>query len=121
MAPLFDPGLLSFTATVGKNATPKKVLDRMRAEVAKAKRSGITPSELKRARTRLLSQIADERDGIYNEMRSVSESLAAGDWTLGYRFEEQLRKLKSAEVNAVIKKYLVPEGETSGTLIDTAI
>ncbi len=121
MAPLFDPGVLSFTATVGKNALPMKIIERMRAEITKAKRSGISASELNRARTRLLSQIADERDGIYNEMRSVSESIAAGDWTLGYRFEEQIRKLRAADINAAINTYLLPAGETSGILIDTAV
>ena len=98
-----------------------KIIERMRAEITKAKRSGISASELNRARTRLLSQIADERDGIYNEMRSVSESIAAGDWTLGYRFEEQIRKLRAADINAAINTYLLPAGETSGILIDTAV
>jgi hypothetical protein len=67
----------------------------------------------------LLSQAAEERDGIFTEMRAISESIAAGDWTLGYRFEEQLKKLKISQIQAVASRYLVATAETSGILIDT--
>lgn len=121
MPAFFDPGLLTFTATVGPAMTAERIRDRMRIEVGAVRRAGVTPAELVRARSRLLSQIADERDGIYNEMRSLSESVAAGDWTLGYRFEEQLKKLTVADVNRAIRTYLLQAGETSGILIDSAV
>ena len=119
MFPLYDPGLISFTATVGKNAEPKAVLEKMRREVKAIVQSGIQAAELTRARERILSQIADERDGIFSEIRSVSESIAAGDWTLGYAFEERVKKIKIADVNTAAKKYLSRASETSGILFDT--
>ena len=91
----------------------------MRRELQAVARKGILAAELSRARERTLSQIADERDGIFNEIRSVSESTAAGGWTLGYTFEECIKKLKVADVNKAAKKYLMPANETSGILMDT--
>jgi zinc protease len=117
--PSFDPATLSFTATVGSNVEPKRVLDVARREIQKIARRGILSTELARARERILSQIMDERDGIFSEIRSVSESVAAGDWTLGYAFEERIKKMKASEVNKVAKKYLSRSSETSGILIDT--
>ncbi len=117
--PLFDPGTMSFTATIGKNVEPKRVLDSMRREMRTIAQKGILAAELTRARERILSQIADERDGIFNEIRSVSESIAAGDWTLGYAFEERLIHLKVSDIHRAAKKYLNTTQETSGILVDT--
>ncbi len=117
--PLYDPGTMSFTATVGKNVKPKRVLDIMRRELQAVARKGILSAELTRARERILSQIADEHDGIFSEIRSVSESVAAGDWTLGYTFEDRVKKMKVSEVNKVAKKYLSTSNETAGILFDT--
>ena len=118
--PLRDEGILSFTATVGAAFEPAMVSKLIRREIQSVIKDGITAAELTRARERILSQIADERDGIFNEIRAVSESIAAGDWKLGYAFEEQVKRLRPAAVNKAAKKYLISKFETSGTLIDTS-
>jgi len=63
--------------------------------------------------------MAEERDGIFNEIRTVSESVAAGDWTFGYAFEERIPKVKRVDIDRAAKKYLTPKGETAGILADT--
>lgn len=117
--PFYDACVASFTAVLGKKYSPKQVLALIKKEVASAVKNGITNAELDRARERLLSEIAEEHDGIFSEIRAVSESIAAGDWTLSYRFEQELKLLKPATVNRIARKYFVPAGETAGTLIDT--
>jgi zinc protease len=119
MHPLFDPGTMSFTAVVGKYSKPEKVLKLLRSAIASAVRAGTSKPEIDRARERLLSQFTDENDGIFNEIRTVSESIAAGDWTLVYAFEEQLKKLKKSDIDRMARKYLIPSLETSGILHDT--
>ena len=119
MHALYDPGVMSFTAVVGKKSKPARVLALMRKEIANVAKKGVTKPELVRACERILSQFADEHDGIFNEIRSVSESIAAGDWMLEYAFEKRLNTLKPADILKVAKKYLVPKSETAGILIDT--
>jgi zinc protease len=117
--PFYDACVASFTAVIGKKSKPARVLALIKKEIAAAVKDGITKAELDRARERLLSEIAEEHDGIFGEIRAVSESIAAGDWTLNYRFARELKKLKASDVNRVAKRYFIPAGETAGTLIDT--
>jgi len=117
--PTFDPGLLTFTATAAEGTAPDKLIRIMRKEIAKVVAEGVDAAEVSRARERILSQIAEERDGIFNEIRTVSESIAAGDWMLAYAFEQKIKKTTAADINHVAKKYLVPRTETSGILLDT--
>ena len=119
MVPAFhDPALLSFTAALA-TGKPAKVLDIMRNEVTSTAKRGVTPAEVRRARERVLSHLSHERDGIFSEMRAVSEALAAGDWTLGYRLEVAVKKCTAADLKRVAKKYFTSAGETTGTLLDT--
>lgn len=115
----FDPIVVSFTATAAEGTAPQKLLQIMRSEIAKVVKGGVETIEVTRARERILSQMAEERDGIFNEIRTVSESVAAGDWTLGYKFEEQIKQIKRTDINRVAQKYLTLKTETAGILLDT--
>lgn len=117
--PLFDEGIMTFTATLNKHSNAKAIEKSMRAVIHSIKSNPVTVAEIARARERILSQIAEEHDGVFSEIRAVSESIAAGDWTLGYRFENEVKKLTKADISRVAKKYLVAEGETAGRLTDT--
>ena len=119
--PFYDACVASLTAVIGKKSTPMRVLQIMRREIKAALAGGVTKAELDHARERLLSEIADEHDGIFNEIRAVSESIAAGDWTLSYRFEEMLAALKRSDIDRVAQKYFTSKGETAGILIDTLV
>jgi predicted Zn-dependent peptidase len=87
----------------------------MRSEVAKMSK-GIEAGELNRAKERILSEAANERDGVFIETRATSEAIAAGDWTLGYRFPKDVSKLTVKDIERVAKKYFTPNLETSGIL-----
>jgi zinc protease len=116
----FDPITASFIATAAEGTAPEKLLKIMRVEISKLITSGVETAEVKRARERILSQMAEERDGIFNEIRTVSESVAAGDWTLGYMFEERVKRITRSDINRVARTYFIPKGETTGILLDTA-
>lgn len=117
--PTFDPGIATFTATAAPNVAAGVLIARMRAQIEKAAKEGITKAELDRARNRLLSEISQEHDGVFHEIRAVSESVAAGDWTLTYRLEADLKKLTPALVNGVARRYFTRANETAGILNDT--
>jgi zinc protease len=114
-----DPSLISITATAADGVSAKKLLQVMRTQIAKVVKVSVEQVELARARERILSQMAEERDGVFNEIRTVSESTAAGDWTFGYVFEEKIRIVKRADIHRVAKKYFTHKCETTGILLDT--
>lgn len=116
MAPaLYDPGVATFTAHVAGNE-PKKVLAVMRKEIALLSKTPVALEEIARAQERILAESALERDGIFTEIRAMSESVAAGDWTLCYRLRDEVQKVTAKDIMRVAKKYFVPTKETSGTL-----
>jgi zinc protease len=114
-----DPTVLTFTTTAAPGVTPQKLLELMRRETRNVARDGISSAELSRAKARIASAGSLERDGVFNEIRMVSEGVAAGDWTFAYRFEDDIAALTTRTVNAAAKKYLTAAGETAATLIDT--
>lgn len=116
----YDPCLATFTATVAPSSSAEEVLRKMRAQIARALKDGVTTEEVFRARARLLSESAQERDGVFREIRTVSEALAAGDWTLAYRFADQIKSMTAARINRAARIYFSKEKETAGILLDTA-
>ena len=113
--PLFDPGFANITAQCTSKLTPEEVLQLMRKEVARIA-DGVQKEELDRAKERILAEGAMERDGVFTEIRATSESTAAGDWTLGYRFPKEVAKLTNTDIKRVAKKYFTKSKETSGIL-----
>ena len=113
---LHDPGLMVITAHIAEGATPKKVLETLEREIQAFKKEGPTKEELARAKQRLVSQFAFERDGVFSEIRAVSESIAAGDWALGFKLESAITKMTLAPLKSVAKKYLNSSQKTVGTL-----
>jgi len=119
MPPLHDPGVLSLTAHCTGKLPPQKLCDEMRREVEKLASKAPSTSELKYAGEGILSRIARENDGVFSEIRAQSESIAAGDWTLGYQMEKAIQAVRPADIARTAKKYLQSSQETSGVLLDT--
>lgn len=114
--PLFDPGFAALTAQCVPNLAPKETLAAMRKEVALLAAKGVTKEELLRAKERVLSDAAKERDGVFTETSVTSEAIAGGDWTLAYKFPKEVSKLTTKDIQRVAKKYFTPKQETSGIL-----
>ncbi|HEV8666736.1 MAG TPA: pitrilysin family protein [Candidatus Paceibacterota bacterium] len=114
--PLYDPGFASFTAQCVPNVAPKITLNAMRKEISQVVAKGINKDELMRAKERVLSDAANERDGVFTEIRVTSEATAGGDWTLAYKFPKDVAKVTVADIQRVAKKYFNPNQETSGIL-----
>lgn len=114
--PTHDPSLVSFTATVSDGVDPHKLLALMRKDIAALVRDGAQKAEIDRARTRALVQLAHSRDGVFDEVREVSEAVAAGDWALLYQYADTLENTTLSDIDRVARKYFIPRTETSGIL-----
>lgn len=114
--PLHDPGIFTIQAHLAA-ATPQKALALLRKEIASLGNSVSAP-ELARAKKRMQAMFSRERDGIFNEIRALSEAVAAGDWALGYKLEAAIAKATPKELARAAKTYLTPRAETVGVLLN---
>ena len=114
--PLHDPSVFNVIAHCDPQTDTKKILKIIRDEVAKLGKQGPAKAEVTRAQNRILSMNAVERDGVFNEVRSVSEAIAAGDWKLTYTIPEKVKKLEPSDVARVTRNYLQTHRETVGIL-----
>ena len=119
LLPTVDPSMTTLIVTLADGTAPESVRDTIRATLADIGEKGVTTAELKSTRTRLLSQISAEHDGCMNEVASVSEAVAAGDWTLTYRMKEIISSVSQSDIKRVTRTYFTEISETFGTLINT--
>ncbi|MDB5188328.1 MAG: hypothetical protein JWO50_848 [Candidatus Kaiserbacteria bacterium] len=119
LLPTIDPSSTSLIVSLTEKGTPEQVLGLIRAELNAVVEIGVTRAELKRAQTRILGQLAHDRDGAMNEVSALSEAVAAGDWTLVYRSEDDVKALTVRDIQRIAKQYFIPNNETSGTLVNT--
>jgi zinc protease len=96
--------------TFTKTASTRQIIDVALGEVAKVRKSGLTPRELKSAQTYLA--------GLYPMRTETSESVASvladirvhglgDDWV--EQFRDRLRAVTPKQVKAVSAKYLYPQ------------
>jgi zinc protease len=119
LLPTIDPSATSLIVSLTEKSTPEKVLGLIRAAIHAIAEIGVSRAELKRAQTRILGQLSHDRDGAMNEVSALSEAVAAGDWTLVYRSEEQIKALTLRDIQRVAATYFISNNETSGILINT--
>jgi zinc protease len=114
--PLFDEGFANFIAQCASGNSPKTVVAAMQKEVETVGERGVTHEELAHARERVLAQGSASTDGVFNEIRAVSESVASGDWALAYKIERAVATITPADIKRVAKKYFNKSKETVGLL-----
>lgn len=114
--PLFDTGFTTFMAQCAEGVLPKALASAMQKEISAVLESGVTKEEFAYARERILAQGAASRDGVFNEIRTVSESVAAGDWALAYKIEQATLRVTPADIKRVARKYFSKSKETVGLL-----
>ena len=119
LLPTIDPSSTSLIVSLAGKTKPETVLSMIRAEIASITKDGVTHPELRSAKTRILGQLSQERDGAMNEISTVSEAIAAGDWTLAYRGETQIKAVTRKDVQRVARTYCIQSQETAGILINT--
>jgi zinc protease len=119
MMATYDPGLVSFIATLNTGTTHTQVREAIISELDSICVDSVTLAELRRAQTRMLSQVSYDQDGIYTETSGVSEAIAAGDWTLLYRTPTQISAVTRRDIQRVAQTYFTPHHMTYGKLINT--
>ena len=117
---LHDPALFETFITLAPNTTHEVAEKMLKAEYEKIKKSGVTASELARAKRGVRTYVASRRDGPYAFLSSINEDLATGDWTRFVKLPQALGMVTSKDIQRVAKKYLVDDQSTVGWFINTA-
>lgn len=85
--------------------------------VAKIQKEGITQDEVDRVVAKISAQTILSRDGSGVIASSLTEAIAAGDWTDYITGVDRLKKVTPADVLRVAQKYLVEDQSTTGYFI----
>lgn len=114
-----DPMLFYLYARV---APGKKAADAEKAlleEVEKLIEKGVSEEEFRRALKNLEANTVFAMDSHYYRARLLGQSAVAGDWRLLEGYLPALRKVTSADVIRVAKKYLIHGNKTTAVLVPT--
>jgi zinc protease len=116
-----DPGALEIVAEVNTKdpATLEKVRDAMLSVIDEVIRSGVTQTEVDRARQRYLKERELAAADPNRVAIELSEWGAEGDWRLYFLDRDRIEQVTPAQVKQVAEKYLTTSNRTVGFFIPT--
>ena len=116
---LHDPGYVLFGAYLGREQSVADARERLLEVVEGVAREKVTAEELERARTTLLNEFEKVQLDTSALVRSLTESIATGDWRLFFLYRDRLRKVTLEDVQRVAGQYLKPANRVLGEFIPT--
>lgn len=115
--PLHDPSIFTPYVFLAPGATHEEVEEIILSEIEKIKTDGVTEDELQRAISQITAETAYGRDGSFSIASQINEAIAMGDWTFYVNYLDNLKKVKTSDIQEVVKKYFVKEHRTVGYFI----
>lgn len=80
-------------------------------------KNGVTNKEVARARGQIRAEQAYSRDGSYSIASNLNEAIATGDWTYYTNYLENINKVTKADIERIVKTYLIENKSTTGYFI----
>lgn len=117
---LHDPSLFLTYTSLTPKATHEKVEKVIKNEYEKLKSTNVPAGELARAKRLVRTQLAARRDGPYQFLSFINESIATGDWTHFLVSGDALMQVTAADIKRVANTYFVDDQATIGYFINTA-
>ncbi|MEH2079098.1 MAG: pitrilysin family protein [Nostoc sp.] len=112
---LRESGWYEVLVTAGSKQDLKKIDSMLSSAIANVAEKGVTSEEVERAKTQLTTDvILSNRDITSQAMRLGTDETTVGDYSYTDRYLAAVRLVKSADVVAVINKYLTKEARTVG-------
>jgi len=111
------PELFLIQASMAKGKTVEQAQSSIRKALKEIAQNGILDSELKRIKVRILSEQIYKRDSIFGQAMEIGTTEMAGfSWRDIDLMLDKMQTVTPAQVQAVVKKYLVDESLTIGVL-----
>lgn len=112
------PSLFVLDGTPAAGTTTAELEQRLRAEIERVAREGVSEQELQRVKAQLIAGQVYKRDSIFGQAMEIGVMEMSG---LSHRdvdrIIEQLRAVTSAQVQAVARKYFNDDNLTVATLV----
>ncbi len=117
VAELHDPGLITFSATIGDDQSLDDVKNIAVDVIAGVSREGPTEEELHRAKTRIIQGMDREMANSQQLAMSMTEVIASGDWRLLFTNYEEVKSVTAADVVRVAAQYFKASNRTVGVFV----
>jgi zinc protease len=117
---LHDPGLFITYVTLTPKTAHAKVESTIRAVYDGLKTLPVPAAELARAKRLVRTGLAGRKDGPYQFLSVLNESIATGDWTHFVSVGEPIMKVTPKDILRVARAYLVDDQSTIGHFVNTA-
>ena len=111
------PGMFLIDGTPAKERTVDELERAFGEQVDRVRNQLVDESELERIRTQLIAGKVYELDSVYAQAMLIGRLETVGlGWPLAYEYVEQLNSVTPEQVQAVARKYLIPENLTVARL-----
>ena len=112
-----EPGIVTFGAQLTLDQSLDAARQTMTDTLENLARAPITDEEVERVRVALLRRYDQILASPAALGRTMSESIANGDWRLFFLHRDRVRKVTAADLNRVAQAYLKPSNRTLGLFI----
>jgi zinc protease len=116
---LRDPFLFYLSATARPGTTAAALEAALEAEVERVRAEPITPEELARARSRIEADFVFQTASVTAQARQIGYWAMIDDWRYLTTYLDRIRALAPADIQAVARKYFLPETRTVGHFLPT--
>ncbi len=113
------PGLFALSATVPVDGDRQLVLDTLLGVAEGIADEPITAEELEWARLAMVSGYENAIKSVASLARTLSESIAGGDWRYLFLYKDQLDAVTVDDLNAVAAQHFKRSNRTAGMFIPT--
>lgn len=111
------PSLFTVSATPYNGRTVSSLKKAVLAEIDKLKNNLVTPEEMKRIRAQVIASDVYQRDSMFYQGMEIGMLTTSGlDWRLADDYVDHIKQVTPQQIQAVAKKYLVPENMTVAIL-----
>jgi zinc protease len=114
LLPTAEPFLYTISATASAGVTLDAVEEALRTELDRVAASGVTPQELRKAKTQLRARMLFENDSISNIAHQLGYFQTIANWRTYASIQEAIERVTLDEVAAVAAHRLRPSGQTVG-------
>ena len=115
-----DAGLMYFNFDVPKDKNLEVTKNLVRTELDKIGSIKYNAEDLGRAKSKLLKQIADNKNNTVSFAISLTEIIGAGDYKLAFLYRDNVENLSVADIQRVAEKYFKSNNRTLGIFVPAA-
>ncbi len=117
---LKDPTYFYINADVLKEKSADKAKEAMYSTLDELLTKPVTDKEVEKAKNKILKGFEETyRNSEYIGL-VLSEFISQGDWRLAFLYRDNLKKVTAADVNRIVKQYIINSNRTTGQFIPTA-